>query len=619
MNEPQPPKRQLSITPKLWIWGAVLLSILTCAAVSFIYFRQQQIVSQSLAVAENNRQARIDLAKGFLHIGLAGNKEIPFNRQQGIAYLNQASQSFEETIQLLNPDSELTISVDKDILNSFRKDNDEFQKILESWIESEKRNPTLETLLRIGYFKLEKQAAQIDQIISIELNKQTEKFDATFYIAITASAIFLAFICLVVFLVVNRQLRISRALLESEKQYRNLFSNMSNGLAHLELLFLNNTPVDFIFLATNPAFSEITGLQPMKGQKVSELFPEILNGDSQLFGMFVDAATTGKIGKTELRLPQSPTWLALSLYSPNNSQVVVMLENITERKRHEENLINKNMEYQALNEEYLTLNESLQENFNRLNAMVTELEIAKTRAEESDRLKTAFLQNTSHELRTPLNAIMGFSELLADQFDNKATMEEYTRIIYQRGADLLEIIDGILDFARIESGQVSVRYEIINLKKFVDEISFGYQEYRTRTKKTEVNFLTECDTTGLPETVMLDSAKLKQVLNNLVVNAFKFTHSGEIKLQCNKYNDRFLQFSVSDTGIGIPKDKQAAIFERFIQASSETSILYGGTGLGLSIVRGLLDLLGGSLTLQSEPGKGSLFSFTFPYQTAEVK
>lgn len=617
IHQDRHPKR--SMTPKAWIWGAVVLSILICLVVSFIYFRQQQIISESLEVAEHNRQARIDLAKGFLHIGLAGEKDLPFNEHQGIVYLNQARQSFHETIQLLKPESDLAITVDPNLLDSFQKENNQFQQILESWAKTGKRDPSLETLLRIQYFKLEQQANLIDQIIAKEMSNQTAHFNATFYIAIVASAVFLTLFCLIVYLVVGKQLRMSKALLESEKQYRSLFDNMNNGLAHCELIFAGGQPADFVILNTNAAFDSITGQISATGKKGSELFPEIVAKGSPLFELFVDAATTGTVVKTEINLPQTATWLSVSVYSPNENQFVAMLENSTERKRNEENLILKNMEYQALNEEYLTLNEELQRNFNQLNMLVNELEIAKTKAEESDRLKTAFLQNTSHEIRTPLNAIMGFSELLADQFDNKAKLEEYTEIICERGADLLEIIDGILDFAKIESGQVSIHYEPFNLRKFVDELRYAYQEYQSRIKKPGIQFRATFNSHGLDETLVLDQAKLKQILNNLIANAFKFTHSGEITLNCHKLDDHFLSFSVSDTGIGIAKEKQATVFERFMQATNETSKLYGGTGLGLSIVKGLLDLLGGTLSLQSEPGKGSTFSFTFPYLTEEKK
>jgi signal transduction histidine kinase len=262
----------------------------------------------------------------------------------------------------------------------------------------------------------------------------------------------------------------------------------------------------------------------------------------------------------------------------------------------------KNDEIASQNEEYRQLNEELnQTNIELLEAM--------ERAEESDRLKTSFLQNMSHEIRTPMNAIMGFSELLVDNFDDRENLEYFTGIINQRCNDLLVIIDEILDISRIESGQLSVNIEKFDLTPLLDDVKVMFEEIQIKNNKQHLFFdlRAQCEPAKLM--IETDKAKLKQILINLLGNAFKFTESGRIEAGCKTENGKLL-FFVSDTGVGIPPEKQQVIFERFSQIEQTTSRLYGGTGLGLSIVKGFIDCLGGEIWLESEPGQGSTFYFT---------
>jgi signal transduction histidine kinase len=244
--------------------------------------------------------------------------------------------------------------------------------------------------------------------------------------------------------------------------------------------------------------------------------------------------------------------------------------------------------------------------------MEIELIQAKEQAQENDRLKTAFLHNMSHEIRTPLNAIMGLSEILPDYFDNIELLTYYSTIINQRGADLLEIIDDILDIAKIESGQLSVNLAVCDFYEFFKNLEKFYTEYPYRLKKEEVIFKLNLQCTGNWKLIEIDYGKLKQILINLINNAFKFTHTGFVELGCKAEDNNSLLFYVKDTGIGIAKEKQIEVFERFKQAKNDTSKIYGGTGLGLAIVKGLLKLLGGEIWLESEPNKGSTFYFTVP-------
>jgi signal transduction histidine kinase/CheY-like chemotaxis protein len=246
----------------------------------------------------------------------------------------------------------------------------------------------------------------------------------------------------------------------------------------------------------------------------------------------------------------------------------------------------------------------------------TEVELinAKERAEESDRLKTAFLQNMSHEIRTPMNAIMGFSDLLFISANNPVKLKQFTEIISQRCKDLLDIINDILDISKIESGQLPVNIVETNLNEVFAELSAFFKEYQKRINKQQVKFVQHI--LGNPEDnlILTDKVKLNQIFINLISNAFKFTDEGQIECGFKFDKNHNLLFYVTDTGIGIPADKHQYVFERFAQLQQGTKKNIGGTGLGLSIVKALVNLLGGQVFLESEPGKGSTFSFTIPYK-----
>jgi signal transduction histidine kinase/CheY-like chemotaxis protein len=245
--------------------------------------------------------------------------------------------------------------------------------------------------------------------------------------------------------------------------------------------------------------------------------------------------------------------------------------------------------------------------------METDLVNAKEHAEEAGRLKTAFLNNMSHEIRTPMNAIMGFSELLVKQYNNKPKLEEFSCIIQQRCSDLLIIINDILDIAKIESGQLNVNMEPCDINLLFADISSFFSKHQKKLKKENIIFNLHPLGEAKTELIITDEVKLKQILINLIGNAFKFTSSGIIEGGCMPDANNKLLFYVSDTGTGIPPEKHDIIFERFTQLGEETNKEYSGTGLGLSIVKGLVKLLGGEIHVESEYGKGSVFSFTIPY------
>ncbi len=285
-------------------------------------------------------------------------------------------------------------------------------------------------------------------------------------------------------------------------------------------------------------------------------------------------------------------------------------------QEHTKELRNTNQLLEEKQREITRQYEELSKYKNHLETIVEErtaaLTAAKEKAEESDRLKTAFLQNMSHEIRTPLNAIMGFSTLLEETLEDKETLLKYASIINQKGNDLLNIINNILDISKIEAGSMKISNEVCNLDSLFGEIAVYAMDYQKRLNKENIPFrmVNRCPKPKVD--IMLDQGKVKQVIINLIGNAFKFTRDGSIEFGCRPTDENMLEFYVSDTGIGIPTDKQEFIFERFRQIGE--SDYREGTGLGLSISKGIIELLGGSIWLTSAENKGTTFHFTVPYQ-----
>ncbi len=238
-----------------------------------------------------------------------------------------------------------------------------------------------------------------------------------------------------------------------------------------------------------------------------------------------------------------------------------------------------------------------------------ELIKAKEKAEESDRLKSAFLANMSHEIRTPMNGILGFSELLKNPEISGEEQQKYLSIIERSGARMLNIINDIIDISKIEAGlmQLDTGESDIN-----DQLEYIFSFFKPEAEYKGLKFFLR-DLLPVNESVIItDREKTYAILTNLVKNAIKYTEEGSIEFGCLRKGDS-LEFYVNDTGIGIPKDRQEAIFERFIQADIADKMARQGAGLGLSISKAYIEMMGGKIWVESTEGIGSAFYFTLPY------
>lgn len=238
-----------------------------------------------------------------------------------------------------------------------------------------------------------------------------------------------------------------------------------------------------------------------------------------------------------------------------------------------------------------------------------ELEIARHKAEESDQLKSSFLANMSHEIRTPLNAIVGFSSLLNDGALTSEKLDTYITIIQSNSESLLNLIDDILDLAKIEAGQIEINVLPIKISSFLQQV---FETFSKINLKNDIKIILTLPDSTNEYYVIADPFRLNQIFNNLLSNALKFTDLGTIEIGVKPIVNELVTVYVKDTGIGIASENKLAIFDRFRKIETDTHNLYRGTGLGLSIVARLVEMMGGSIWVESELNIGSTFYFTMP-------
>lgn len=376
---------------------------------------------------------------------------------------------------------------------------------------------------------------------------------------------------------------------ESENKYRNILDTLSEGVSLNEIIYNDKGEmIDYRIIEVNKAFYSTTGLT--KEQTIN-------NTATKLYGMsseYIKSFWKNHVGLketvyTEMFQPNNNTYSYISTSPIVNHQFVTAFFDITERKRVEK--------------EYIT---------------------AKEKAEESDRLKSAFLANMSHEIRTPMNGILGFTNLLKRPGLSGEEQEKFIKIIEKSGNRMLNTINDIIDISKIEAGQVDVVITDINLNNKIEEL---YDFFLPEANKKGLELSVVNKLPNRKVIIKSDIEKLDSILTNLIKNAIKYTHNGSIELGCsikeNAENNE-LEFYVKDTGIGIPKNRQEAIFSRFEQADIEDKQAYEGSGLGLAISKAYVEMLGGKIWMESNSDHnveevGSQFYFTIPYKTSHTE
>ncbi|WP_019155680.1 response regulator [Robertmurraya massiliosenegalensis] len=354
------------------------------------------------------------------------------------------------------------------------------------------------------------------------------------------------------------------------------------------------------------------------------IVPIHLDGD--VVGV-IELATLTEFSPLQEKLMMEATkQLGITIYRINQQMQVRQL--LEEAQTLNEELQSQSEELQLQQEELRTMNEELEAQYRHSEQKTKDLENTKQELEErtkqlqlSSKYKSEFLANMSHELRTPLNSLLILAQILQENKEGNLTdkQEEYASTIYASGKDLLNLINDILDLTKIESGKLDVHEVPLNMNELEQ---FFKKQFEPMVEKKGIQFEVEIDE-ELPNTFHTDEQKVYQILKNLISNAIKFTERGYVKLQVQKKTgnrgETYILFKVSDTGVGISKQNQQLIFEAFQQADGTTSRKYGGTGLGLSISRELAALLNGHITVVSEEGEGSVFTFYLPISNLREK
>ena len=379
-----------------------------------------------------------------------------------------------------------------------------------------------------------------------------------------------------------------KAIKESEEKYRTLTDNMILG----QVLHAADTSIIF----SNPAASEILGLSDgqMYGKKAIDPQWKFVKEDKS--DMPLEEYPVNIVISTKEKLAN----YTLGIKHPDRDYITWVMVNAVP-------IINKEKKL-----EYVSITFS---DITDAKKAENELLVAKARAEESDRLKTAFLANMSHEIRTPMNGILGFAELLKEPNLSGEKQQRYISIIEKGGARMLNIINDIVSISKIESGQVEVHIKESNVN---DQIEYIYTFFKPEIEGKDMQFSFKNSLSSKKSIIKTDREKVYSILSNLIKNAIKYSKQGSIEFGYIK-KDSFLEFYVKDTGIGVPKERQEAIFKRFIQADIADKNAYQGAGLGLSISKAYVEMLGGKIWVESEEGSGSCFYFTLPYETETIK
>jgi len=378
---------------------------------------------------------------------------------------------------------------------------------------------------------------------------------------------------------VTEKERIKRKLLESEKRYRAVFENTGAASCIIE--------EDGTISLANSKFAELSGYK----------INEILNMKKWM--EFVDPKDLSRM-LDQHRLRRKNTKKALQQYE---------FTFIDKKKRKKEILLVIDIiEGSGKSVASLLDITYLKKTENELLIINKELKNAKEKAEESDQLKSAFLANMSHEIRTPMNGILGFADLLEEPDITGEEQKQYVEVIKRGGQRMLDTVNDLIDISKIETGQVQIHISAVNINK---EINSLYQFFKPEAENKGLKLIWNKRLSEDKEIIQTDDQKLISILSNLIKNAIKYSDNGHIEIQTS-LKKKYIYFNIIDTGIGIPKNRQKAVFNRFEQVDFTDTRAFDGSGLGLAISKAYVEILGGKIACKSDVGKGSDFHFYLP-------
>jgi len=366
---------------------------------------------------------------------------------------------------------------------------------------------------------------------------------------------------------------------KNEYDFKLLFDNMNQGFALHKMIYnKNDKPIGFKFVKLNPAYEKITQIDISKiiEKNIYEVYPD---ANTKWISIFNNIVENDKNEQFEFYYKKLNKYFLINAFHTGDKYFAILLTDITSLKKYEKDLI-----------------------------------ADKEKAEESDRLKSAFLANMSHEIRTPMNGILGFTSLLLEPNLTGEEQQKYIEVIQKSGNRMLNTVNDIINISKIESGLVELSVSEVNIN---EQLKYIYSFFKPEARKKGIQLIVDNDLSKQGITIKTDFDKFNSIVTNLVKNAIKYTVKGFVEFGYSmKKVDGLekLEFYVKDSGIGIPKDRQTAIFERFIQADIEDKNAMQGSGLGLAISKAYAEMLGAKIWVESEVGKGSLFYFNIEYK-----
>ncbi|MBK1653294.1 hypothetical protein CKO29_01040 [Allochromatium vinosum] len=575
---------------------AILLAAGVCSLLFWLHFQQRAVLEATTASLDEIRQARLDLAEGFLHWNLADTPDAPFSRDSALGLLRQAIRSFEQALDVPG-------WLDMAAAEPFRHNVLEFEQRLIDWNPDDPAKSRALVQLRILYAALERQAEQLDIAVRNTLTRLDRQSDHNFALTLGGSALSLILIIAILAVAIRQQRLMLAARTEAENALRESQTLLQTLFRAIPDLVWLKDPSG-VFLGCNPRFESLLGVPEAEivgktdydfvDRAQADLFRAndqnaIAAGGPHVNEEVLAFASDGhreliQVVKTPIR-DSAGTLIGVLGIGRDITALKLTEQELQNHRDHLEDLVAER---------------------------TAELMAAREQAEAANQAKSVFLATMSHEIRTPMNAVLGFCNLLYRRRLD-AESHDLVRKIQVSGALLLNLIEDILDFSRIEANRLEIAASPFELRRVLEDL-VAIMETEAGRKGLELEIA------PLPEVNDLigDERRLKQVLLKLLANAVKFTEQGrvEIRVDLESENAREvrLRFSVRDSGIGIAPEQQAAIFSAFNQADGSISRRFGGTGLGLAISQQLVHAMGGRLQVTSELGRGSAFWFVLPFR-----